>query len=185
MRVVTLDDKQFAAHCARLAQLTEGDGAFDTVVGIVTGGEYVARAMAQHMDTANVVTVCRQRPSTRRKGGMFRRVVKCLPRRILDLLRIVESRILAGRRHTPGPDMPVVIPTDIDDAKRILVVDDAIDSGHTMQAVVNAIAARCPEAQIHTAVITVTTPHPSFRPDYTLYDDGTLIRFPWSADFKR
>lgn len=185
MRVVTLDDTQFAAHCARLAQLAEADGPYDAVVGIVTGGEYVARAMAPHTGTANVITVRRQRPSTRRKGGMFRCVVKCLPRRILDLLRIVESRILATRRDTPPPETPVIIPQQLSWAKRILVVDDAIDSGHTMAAVVNAIAARCPQAVIHTAVITVTTSGPSFRPDHTLYDNGTLIRFPWSADFKR
>lgn len=64
----------------------------------------------------------------------------------------------------------------------MLLVDDAVDSGTTMLRVAEALRCGNPEIELRTAVITVTTAAPLLRPDYTIYDDRTLIRFPWSMD---
>ena len=37
-----------------------------------------------------------------------------------------------------------------------------------------------PQAQVRSAVITVTTDNHSAEPDYALWRDHTLVRFPWS-----
>ena len=68
---------------------------------------------------------------------------------------------------------------------RILIVDDAVDSGSTMAAVrkaINAIAN--PSAVIKIAAITVTTPAPFIEPDFFLLYRYVLCRFPWSLDSK-
>ena len=69
-------------------------------------------------------------------------------------------------------------------ADRILIVDDAIDSGRTMKRVVDAIRSVAADKKLAIAVITVTKPQPLVRADYKLYDGGVLVRFPWSKDFK-
>lgn len=68
------------------------------------------------------------------------------------------------------------------DAQNILIVDDAVDSGATLLAVVEAVRIDMPGAEVRSAVITQTTPSPVITPDYTLYNNRTLIRFPWSMD---
>ncbi len=66
----------------------------------------------------------------------------------------------------------------------ILVIDDAIDSGDTLFAIVETLKKTNPNAKVETAVITETTHHPRIRANYTLYQNRTLIRFPWSSDYK-
>lgn len=63
----------------------------------------------------------------------------------------------------------------------VLLVDDAVDSGETMAAVIDFLKRAKPELRIHTAVITTTMSDPLTPPEFTLYHE-TLVRFPWSMD---
>ena len=67
---------------------------------------------------------------------------------------------------------------------KILVIDDAIDSGDTLFAIATTLKDMNPDARIDIAVMTETTRHPRIRANYTLYRNRTLIRFPWSNDYK-
>lgn len=88
--------------------------------------------------------------------------------------------MLAGRERA----VPTVeVPRSVIDAKTILVVDDAVDSGATMQAVVGAVKKANPAAHVVTAAVVVTTKTPVVRPDFHLYDK-VLIRFPWAHDYR-
>ena len=69
--------------------------------------------------------------------------------------------------------------------RKILLTDDAIDSGATMMWVKNQFIEQYKDLEIKVAVITVTTPHPLVDADYALYRDRVLVRFPWSNDTKR
>ena len=67
---------------------------------------------------------------------------------------------------------------------RILIIDDAVDSGATLAATIDHIQAIAgPDAVLRTAAITVTTAAPSIEPNFMLYR-YVLCRFPWSLDFK-
>lgn len=186
MRVITLDNTQLSAVCRRLeAMVAAGDCRPDLVAGIVTGGERVAREMFG--GTAHTAVTCR-RPSTVGKERMAwaMAIVRRLPLRVRDALRMAEARRLAGK----GRSQPRVVTMDDDArariaaAKHILVVDDAVDSGATLKAVTVAVRGANPSARVTTACLTVTTERPAVSPDYTLYKNGTLIRFPWSMDMK-
>lgn len=184
MKVVTLDNRRFAVACRMLAEVVAGEKFVpELVVGIRTGGEYVAREILGEFTDAQLAVVELQRPSTHHKS-LVAGLLPMLPLRILDFMRIAESRLLALRpRRRVGR---VEIPAEITGlkAKRILVVDDAIDSGVTMEAIVGSLREACPAAQVRSAVITVTTSRPLISPDYALYRNKTLIRFPWSMDMK-
>lgn len=85
--------------------------------------------------------------------------------------------------HMPAPPVPAsLVPAPPVPATCVMVVDDAVDSGITLAAVLRTLRACCPPAtELRTAAITVTRPDPVVKPDYALYR-GVLCRFPWSFD---
>ncbi len=182
MRVITLDEGEFVASCTRLQEVVAGRFAPDLVVGIATGGVHVARNMFAGVPQ---VSVMRRRPSTSRKPrGLFGR----LPYFVTDILRMLESKVLSSRKRSASVPLSLDAETSaaIGEARSVLIVDDAVDSGVTMSVVVDAVkAAARPGARIMTAAITVTTKNPVIRPDFCLYDDRTLVRFPWSRDYHK
>ena len=69
-------------------------------------------------------------------------------------------------------------------APQVLLIDDAIDSGVTLWGISEAVKAANPSAVITTMAITVTTRQPKLSADFCLYNNATLVRFPWSKDYK-
>lgn len=183
LTIKTLNDASFAQMCRRLEALS-ATYVPDAVVGIATGGEVVAGLMWRNVPHYSIVA---QRPSTavknRYKG--LQRLMRRLPLWVCDMLRIAEARILNVRQHTP-PHISIdpAVAEALTNAQRILVVDDAIDSGATMAGVLKALyALPCAEhRRVRVAVVTVTTKHPLVVPQYCIYDNETLVRFPWSSD---
>lgn len=183
MKVLTLDTEKFAKECLGLrVMVLSGGFSPDMVIAIARGGVYVA----EHMHWPSV-SVSLSRPSTGKKRGVLWRLLMRSPRFIKDWMRIAESVWLGFvERGTKVPDFDFNRETKEilteRTYRRILIVDDAVDSGKTLLAVRRAVANLLPDAEIRTAVLTVTRPHPLIRPDFTLHDNRTLIRFPWSED---
>lgn len=187
MRVITLDRSRFDSECRRLRALAEASGVRpDCVVAIASGGVHVARAMGYD----SFLTVSFRRPSTNMKRRYLDSLIRRIPRCFADMLRMLESRIASARvSRTAGPEILPEIPADLSaelagNPRNILIVDDAVDSGKTLLAVCHALRNAAPHAAVITAVITVTQNNPAILPDFSLYSDRTLIRFPWSADYR-
>ena len=117
-----------------------------------------------------------------------------LPRPAVDLLRRFEHRLSAtARAHQRRPQLIDLGEIEViadwlarrAARQRILVADDAVDSGVTLGTVLRHLRAVCPSGtEIRTAAITQTLEKPMARPDYALFH-GTLCRFPWSFDAVR
>ncbi len=182
--------EDFSALCADLVEAT-GSFAPDLVVGIETGGARVAEAMLAGLGRPAYVAVRLQRPATKAKsqlrlGGVIRR----LPRPVADVLRWVEveARELSLRRRTVDVDRMATgieglprLRSAAAGARRVLVVDDTIDSGVTLSVVRRAAERSAPGADVRTAVLASTWRRPPVRPDYCLLD-RTLLRLPSSLD---
>lgn len=183
-RVVSFDEKCLADACRRLGGMVADSGyAPDVIVGIRSGGEYVAAGMITMFPKARLGGIDLKRPWTRSKDR-FKKILRFLPSGVLDRLRILESCLIALK--APRVNDVVMVPQELlgMGAVKILVVDDAVDSGVTLASVIKAFANANPGATIRSAVITVTTVSPMVTPDYSLYNNRTLIRFPWSMDWK-
>jgi hypoxanthine phosphoribosyltransferase len=192
----TLGPDAFSAACGDLLRIVGRDYAPALLVGVRTGGLVVAETMA---DLASpplpVLPLTCRRPSTSFKSRLpgLKPLLGRLPESLLNALRRVEHHMVTGTRRA-------VRPTDINLAEaiaignwvrmsegpaRVLVVDDAVDSGVTLATVLRTLRAACPnDMTLRTAVITVTTRDPAVAPDYALYR-GVLCRFPWSFDAPR
>lgn len=192
--VVTFDRAAFDEACAALMQLVVQDGMPDALIGIRTGGLYVAESMAKSVDfSVPVMSLTCRRPSTAAKSkfGVVKKIVAGLPRPVVDRLRVIEHSMLTKKRGNKRPEGYSFDQGEIailEDWLReagpnpsIVVVDDAVDTGTTLSLVLDAVSQRAPGGLVRSAVITVTTPKPWATPRYTLYS-RQLCRFPWSLD---
>ncbi|TAK98628.1 MAG: hypothetical protein EPO08_18645 [Rhodospirillaceae bacterium] len=194
-KVLDLDRNEFDATCKKLMELVLTDWRPDVLIGIRSGGLYVAEAMGKacpfHIPIHSIT--CR-RPTTRFKtaSATLRGVIAELPRPVLDQLRVLEHRLITQRAKHPKPGERQLDAAELEvldhwlttagDHPSLLIVDDSVDSGVTMAIVRDAIRRRSPAgAEIRCATITVTTPQPSIIPDYVLFHQQ-LCRFPWSLD---
>lgn len=185
MRVITLNPKQFSEACQRLAQrvMAHNPAGFDYIIAIPRGGRFVAKEMMRFLPGCEYAEIKLQRPSTKNKKGDIDKVLKKLPTWLTDFLRMVESFVLQFK-HKRVPQVEIRTGNISAHCKRILIVDDAVDSGCTLMAVKRAVERVCPEANVRTAVITVTTKHPVIEPDERVFDAPVLVRYHWSADYK-
>lgn len=184
----------FDAACARLLAMASADARPHLLVGIRTGGLVVAEAMARSTDgSLPVLPLTSRRAGTGAKSRIkvLPMVLRHLPRPVVDRLRVAEHRLLSQRRrgrnqqqHVDSNELAQIC-RFLDNAPRnatVLVVDDAVDSGVTLAAVLRRLRDQCrPDLAIRSAVVTVTLNNPLAEPDYTLYR-GVLCRFPWSFD---
>jgi len=192
--VMSLSGPTFDRACADLMRLVEADYVPTHIVGIRTGGLTVAHAMAAaaSADIPVLPLTCRRGTTgTKSRVPLLRSVLGALPRRMVDLLRQVEHRFITagqpqrGRRQEVDDTEVAAIAAHLGSqsgAARLLVADDAVDSGTTLSIVLRLLREVCPTGcEVRTAVITQTLDSPIVRPDYRLYH-RTLCRFPWSFD---
>lgn len=188
MPVITLHPQSLAEACHTLALRVQAAGCRPSlIIGIQSGGAEVARLMRADFAGVPYTEVRISRPSTRQKGqGMTHRLLKALPLWLCDVLRIAESRVGEWRSRGALPERigQVTVDACVPEGGTILLIDDAIDTGATIHALRQQLAARYPSAVIRVAVITVTTAHPVCDADYCLYHNRTLCRFPWSNDYR-
>ena len=107
-------------------------------------------------------------------------LLRYLPRPITHLLRQIELR---SNLHSVKKERDVYIgvhlpPKDLN----ILLVDDAVDTGFSLNAVLEFLGKHgYVRDQIKTAVLTTTQENPICKPDISLFEQITFA-FPWSYD---
>lgn len=186
LRIITIDQRSLEQHCVDLArQVTESGYRPDVIVAIASAGVVITAIMkrSECFDEADYCAVMCNR-SFKGLKTKFSWIVRSMPKAITNLLRNAEHAIrlrsatLDGGRKVDFVDDAVLL---IRTAEKILVIDDAIDSGGTADAVVCALRRVNPNAETRIGVIAVTTEMPKVFPTYCIYR-SVLVRFPWSAD---
>ncbi len=185
MKVITLNSIQFDQT---VDQLSDKCSSFnpDVVIGILNGGSYVGKRIIQNnlFIKKKYYEVKLQRESTAKKESkLFPLVVKSLPYFITNMLRVYEAKKLAKKERNHSNEFHINVPELASSDKKALIVDDAIDSGETMQKICIKMKEKYPDLIIKTACVVCTTDNPVVLPDYQLYDQ-VLVRFPWSSDYK-
>lgn len=194
MPVITLTPSLLQAASLQLARHVVDAGVHpDVVISILNGGAQVSRIMLEALPQGfDYAEVCISRPSTQHKRqSVAHRLLKHLPLAVCDLLRIIESRVTEwrGTKSKLQRDGNIELSAEVEarlqaQPCQVLIVDDAIDSGATIQKVREQLLARYPQLEVKVAAITVTTPHPLCDADFSLYHNRTLCRFPWSNDYR-
>ena len=190
--VRTLGQVQLRKAARQLLNLAEDSGFRpDLIVSVANGGTRVVESIEDEIVGLGISTeslLC-QRPGTPAKETIGLKVlINRLPLSFRNALRVTEhivrpllERVQADNKR----DVTVISPNRSCQAPptRILVIDDAADSGDTLVSVERFLRARHPSAEIRFAVLTQTRKKVSRYPDYSLYK-SVLIRFPWSSDYR-
>ncbi len=195
LTVKTIDDDALNKTAKTLNNLIFNDFIPDIIIGIRSGGYVVAEIMTQTADHKPLLlAISRRRACTETKNKIkcLKKILKLLPYAVTNRFRIIEHKRLMAKavaqqqEFTPDTAELSALRSFLQAREngKILIVDDAIDSGATMKAVLDLVRKEANSAcTIKTAAITVTTDTPLIQPDYILYNN-VLCRFPWSFDFK-
>lgn len=109
-------------------------------------------------------------------------VLRYLPRSVTHFLRNLEIR---SNIHGISKERNVCVEDKMPPkGKKLLVVDDALDTGYSLKAVVDFLMTHGYAVDnIRTAVITTTQKNPVWHPDISLFNQ-VIFAFPWSYDSK-
>lgn len=194
--ILDIDRVQFSREALRLLDVVEKEFQPDILIGIRSGGFLLAEAMAAQRPPGamTLISITRRRASTKSKDRLkLKQILGIVPRPVKNVLRRLEHRYLMAAMSGQQVDPMVPDPEEeralraaiaaFGGTCRILVVDDAVDSGATLLAVLRYIREIVsPAAEVRSAAITVTHADPMVEPDYSLYRH-VLCRFYWSSDF--
>ncbi|MGO4660905.1 hypothetical protein AB4Z14_03500 [Terrabacter sp. 2TAF16] len=192
--ILTITPSRLRVLGKRLLQEMSAAGfAPEVAVAIARGGVWVADEIP--FDPSVRRYQCnQQRPGTARKQGERRgRALRRMPLGALNTLRRLED--LLGERRSlsvaePSPELTAQLKEIAADIRvkrlrKVVVIDDAVDSGKTMQCVLRILTAELgDDVSIMTAALVATRPprRSLLEPDFALYRD-VLLRFPWSTDY--
>ena len=200
MQVITLTPSLLAKACSQLSHRVKAEGCCPSVlIGIQQGGAEVAKLMKEDFPDAAYCEVRLSRPDTPQKSqGWKHRLLYYMPIWLCNYLRAVESRVnewqskgkepvRLGEIRLPDDIASILNPSNPSNSSTpplVLLIDDAIDTGATIQQARRQLLEQFPNITLRVAVITVTTPHPICDADFCLYHNRTLCRFPWSNDYR-
>lgn len=154
----------------------------DAVVFVGRGGYLIGDTLAKQFHTP----LLEIRAS--RYGGTFKKriawILKKLPLGLKIFLRNIEMKSKVHQKYAKRKIITSSCLTSQQNFSRLLLVDDSVDTGHTILACKNELLRLFPDAQIEIASFAVWKASESLvSVDYHLFDD-LIISFPWSSDSK-
>ncbi|MDM1546507.1 hypothetical protein HX096_01360 [Empedobacter falsenii] len=191
MKVVNFNQKIFESFLHEELKDFLIENSSVLIIGIKEGGIPIAEMVKVNLENItstqlDFVTIKCQRPSTKSKKrnsfikSSLKNLFKILPQFFLNQVRIYEHKFLMNNGNQ---DRELYLPENLqlDNYHKILIVDDAVDSGYTLKNVVDKLEKNNSSAKIYSLAVVVTDKNAVKIPDYYLYSD-VLIRFPWSLD---
>ena len=190
MEVITLNNEAFLKKCNEL--ISKIDFNPDIIVGILNGGGYIVNEIKNEkkFESVQFESIKHQRGNRLKNSYLTKLLLKLLPYSVTNKLRIIESNKI--KESIKALNLESLSNSNVDfnfnpnlkkTINNILIIDDAIDTGKTMFAVKNHLIKEFPKAKIKTAVISWTIENSIVAPDYYLFKNS-LIRYPWSKDYK-
>ncbi|MFC2073663.1 phosphoribosyltransferase [Campylobacterota bacterium] len=101
----------------------------------------------------------------------------------VDNRRLFAINSVLYEKDKKGKKCEIFNMPDLKDAKRVLVLDDIIDSGETMKEVIALLKKSYPEAEFKIASL-FYKPTAVIQPDFTVNEAKDWIGFFWEKDFE-
>jgi len=163
----------------------------DLVIGIANGGKLVVDQIDLDPNIISTAIKKQRQGTVVKQRFKAKKILPHLPEFVNNALRRVEVFARETRYKRANEDftpkaiaLPTAIIKLINSANSILIIDDTLDSGWTMAAVIASVQEHASSScTIKSAVINQTFAEPYITADYCLLD-RTIIRFPWADDVK-
>lgn len=182
MKFIELSIKELESLCREWAKEINKSYQPDLIVYVAKAGYLIGKEMK---DVFNVPLVG---ISATREGNRLKEIVgpaiSILPNFFRNFLISIE---LKSNKHDKNTERQIHFHKSLEDIKkdnikRILVVDDSVDTGHSMKQVVDAIASVFTDSEIKVAGLNVWDKSKTIiNTDFALYEN-TVIKAPMSKD---
>lgn len=156
----------------------------DLIIYIARGGYLIGKQMKDVFQVPMIgVSTVRDGNSLKEKIGP---IVAMLPNCIRNILISIEMK---SNKHAKNTERKVRFLKGVEDVKdkniqKILVAEDSVDTGNSLQQAVKTIRTVFPDAEIKVASLNVWDKSKSIaHVDYALYEN-TIIKSPMSKDSK-
>lgn len=156
---------------------------YDCVIFIARGAYLIGKHFAEFVNVPLLEI------SASRKGGKLKKILKpilvLLPEKLKIYLRKKEVK---SNVHDKNCDRQIKFNLDMwskcKDCRKILIVDDSIDTGYSAQLVKESVSNFFVESDVKFAVLNYfEKAEKVFKPDFYLYTN-TMLKGPWSNDSK-
>lgn len=182
MDCIELSIKSLDEKCQEFAKQIKLEYQPDLVIYVARGSYLIGKSIIKVLNVPLIAV------GTQRKGNELKELVapvlSLLPRWLCNLLRRCELKSnvhgVQVERHIEFLDDISLI--DVASIKKVLIVDDSVDTGSSMLAVSNLVKSNFPNGEIKTAVLNVMSQSKNvFKVDYSMYEDA-MLRTPMSKD---
>ena len=183
MNYQELSIKKLEKENKKLFSLVKKKYDFDCIIFIAKGAFLIGKSLS---DLAGVPLL---EIFATRKGGKLKKTLNPILKIIPEKLKIyLRKKEMNSNVHTKNSDREIKYDTEKWEkhkkAKRILIVDDSIDTGYSALLVKEAISKFFSKSDVKFAVINYFDKAKDvFEPDFYLYKN-TMIKGPWSNDSK-
>lgn len=183
MDYIDITMKDLPAKNKALFEKINSDYDFDLVIFVARGAYRIGLDIA-NFKNAPVLEIFATRSKSKAKT-LLSPFLKMIPNSIKKSLRKKE---LNSGIHEKNSDRKISFDAkkyeQYKTCKKILLVDDSVDTGNTIIAAKNALAEYFNNAQIKVAALNIfDKAKKNVKIDYCLYEN-TIIRGPWSSDSK-
>lgn len=100
----------------------------------------------------------------------------------LDIRNLQSIRIESYDGEHQRDTLTIRGECDLSLSKKVLIIDDIVDSGQTLDALLKYLRIRHPDIEFKSAAI-YTKPSASIQPEYSLHEATDWIDFFWERDF--
>ena len=184
MKCIELSKKDLEAQCKDWAEKIKKEYQPDLIVYVAKAGYLIARPMKNVFDVPLVGI------SATREGNSLKEIVGPLVSLLPNFVRnFLISMELKSNTHDRNTERKICFHQSFenihqDSIQKIIVVDDSVDTGHSMKQVVDAISNKMNHVQIKVAGLNVWDKSEDvIKTDFALYRN-TVIKTPMSKDSK-
>lgn len=156
----------------------------DLIIYIAKGGYLIGKSFSEFFKVP-LIGIKTERTGNKIKSFLTPLILK-LPTKICDILRIIELKTNLHNRYKERKIKVNLTFNKLDKnkIKKILIIDDSVDTGYSMKAVFNEIKKSFLNAEIKLAAINVWEESiKTINIDFCIYKN-TIIRTPMSKDSK-
>lgn len=184
MKCIELSKKDLEVQCKDWAEKIKKEYQPDLIVYVAKAGYLIARPMKNVFDVPLVGI------SATREGNSLKEIVGPLVSLLPNFVRnFLISMELKSNTHDRNTERKIRFHQSLenihqDSIQKIIVVDDSVDTGHSMKQVVDAISNKMNHVQIKVAGLNVWDKSEDvIKTDFALYRN-TVIKTPMSKDSK-
>ena len=183
MEVIELSWEMVSVKTHELYEKVKEDFIPDVVVFIAKGGFEIGRIISELFNCPMI-----EIKAARKKNFLKRCAEPILPYLPKSLCKILRKQEVGSGYHNKNQKRKVIFDVsqikDLNSKKNVLLVDDSVDTGHSLKQCIDVINQKIKNCTIKTAALNVfSNSESNVKTDYYIFKDFCMSG-PWSADSK-